>query len=69
MAKAERSNLKKLIEGIPSKIIIVDDDNLALLKGRSAGLALVGFLKQVSIVFQFENGQAARDFFDQLKGE
>jgi len=43
-AKAERSNFKKLIEGVPSKIIIVDDANLDLLKGRSRDRGYVGTL-------------------------
>lgn len=48
---------------IPTKIVTLDDENLAKLKGLKGGLVLLEALSQVSVVIEFDAPKMAAKFF------
>lgn len=66
-----RGQIADLVKGTPTKLILLDDRHAEVMKGNKAhgvGVALVGFLAQVNVVFDFgDDVKAAKEFFDQFE--
>lgn len=70
-AKKAEKDLSDLVKGTPTKLILLDDRHVEVMKGnkaRGVGVAFVGFLSQVNVVFDFgDDIKAAKEFFDRFE--